>query len=171
MRANTDGPEFCGSKRERNKGRRGSWTRRRGVCSSCSLTDLWISLLSARGWLRRLTRAASDFWIERERGSGSQKVGRKRTVRGGWRRGRGGLSEGCLNLNLPPVCILWASSKFLRARRNPDGAQTEAHTFIPAVLAPPHIFLPTSGETADILPPPATGNPATRSDRPLHPGV
>lgn len=81
---NTDGPECCGRKREEKGEReikeegseRGTWTRWRGVCSACSLTDLWISLLSARGWLRRLTRAASGFWIERG-GNRESKVGRR----------------------------------------------------------------------------------------------
>ena len=44
-------------------------------CSACSLTDLWISLLSARGWLRRLTRAASGCWDGEGRKDGRQNGG------------------------------------------------------------------------------------------------
>lgn len=44
-------------KRGRERERRFPNARRGGVPRS--LTDLWISLLSGRGWLRRLTRAAS----------------------------------------------------------------------------------------------------------------
>ena len=94
----------CERKREKDRGRgevpgRGSMR--------CSLTDLWISLLSARGWLRRLTRAASQAAGMEE----GEKGGRQRMGGGG--RGEegdvsGGFAEGggCLNLNLPPVCIL-----------------------------------------------------------------
>lgn len=86
-------------------------------------------------------------------------------------------ARGCLNLNLPPVCILWASSKFLRARRNPGGAQKRSLYIHPRrarsiPLAPPSIFLylaPT--DLRDRRRIPAASYRGTRSDRPLHPGV
>ncbi|KYN07344.1 hypothetical protein ALC62_01546 [Cyphomyrmex costatus] len=54
--------ECCEREREKNKGRGEVPGRSSTGCSACSLTDLWISLLSARGWLRRPTRAASGCW-------------------------------------------------------------------------------------------------------------
>ncbi|KYN40263.1 hypothetical protein ALC56_05208 [Trachymyrmex septentrionalis] len=101
----------------------------------CSLTDLWISLLSARGWLRRLTRAASQAAGMEE----GEKGGRQRMGGGG----RRAISYG-------PVGI-------------PAAPKSEAHTFIPAVLARSlsrhHERFPTSrrptSKTANVFPPPA----------------
>lgn len=65
-------------------------------------------------------------WLGQPQASGWGERGEKgdRTETGAAGDARGGSADGgCLNLNLPPVCILWASSKFLRACRNPGGAQ------------------------------------------------
>lgn len=66
-----DGMECCERKPEKDEGRGEVPGRGSMGCSACSLTDLWISLLSARGWLRRLTRAASGCWMEK----GERRVG------------------------------------------------------------------------------------------------
>ncbi|KYQ51182.1 hypothetical protein ALC60_09647 [Trachymyrmex zeteki] len=113
-------------------------------CSACSLTDLWISLLSARGWLRRLTRAASGCWMEK----GERRVGQN----------GGDVREGSYG----PVGI-------------PVAPKSEAHTFIPAVLARSLSYyerFPTSrrptSKTANVFPPPATGNPVRPPITPGH---
>lgn len=79
-------------------------------CVPYSLTDLWISLLSTRGWLRRLTRAASGFRTK-ERGL-------RETVEATDPGGRSSGSGGGLS-KLKLAAGLRFMSKFLRASRNP----------------------------------------------------
>ncbi|EGI62049.1 hypothetical protein G5I_09629 [Acromyrmex echinatior] len=113
-------------------------------CSACSLTDLWISLLSARGWLRRLTRAASGCWDGEGRKGGRQNGGDQAAS-----------SYGSVGI--------------------PAAPKSEAHTFIPAVLARSlshHERFPTlrrpNSKTTNVFPPPATGNPVRPPITPGH---
>ncbi|KYN13960.1 hypothetical protein ALC57_14034 [Trachymyrmex cornetzi] len=135
--------ECCERKREKDKGKGEVPGRGSTRCSACSLTDLWISLLSARGWLRRLTRAASGCRNGEGRKGGRTEWGRSASFYG-------------------PVGI-------------PAAPKSEAHTFIPAVLARSlshHERFPTSrrptSKTANVFPPPATGNPVRPPITPGH---